>query len=198
MKVFIKAGGVAKPYEVEFEGGNFGELKAAVRAAGHTILWDNTNTIVNSTRVILIGDDSLVPQEDNLVLMVVTKKSAAGADYSALGRNALLGVVRNIIASDGQPAKEFFGNYPQKKTDDVVNLLNDWFGSESGDDVDTSEVVAELDTAANALSLASVAVAAAKELIAGLSATTVVEQKFGGYTQAQLDEQHARFTATVL
>lgn len=192
MKVFIKAGGVAKPYEVEFEGGNFGELKAAAAAQGHSIVWNNTNTIVNSSRTMLLSDDSLVPQEANLVLMVVTKKSAAGADYSTLGRNALLGVVKQTIASDGQSAREFFSNYPQKPSSVIVDLLNDYFGSEAGDDeVDVEEVL-------DALDAASAAIATARELVANISSGTVAEQKFGGYTQAQLDEDHARATALTL
>jgi hypothetical protein len=195
MKVFIKAGGVAKPYEVEFNGGTFGELKAVIAAAGIVIEWSNTNTIVRSTQVILIGDDSLVPQEDNLVLFVATKKSTAGSDYSTLSRNALMGVVRQTIESDGQMAKEFFGNYPQKTTVIVVDLLNDYFGQE--EDMDFTEIQDSLDIAASALTTAFEAVDRAKTALYNVQTLCSEEPVFGGYTQSQLDEDFARLSATV-
>jgi hypothetical protein len=143
MNVLIKAAGAAKPYQVAFDGGTFGELKEVIAEAGHNINFTNTNTVVLSTQVILATDDSLVPQEENLVLMVVTKKSTAGATYDEMSRNALMQFVKSIKNEQGEQASQHFGNYPTMCTSEVVQLLDEWFENEVRPESTSVEEVTE-------------------------------------------------------
>jgi hypothetical protein len=197
MKVFIKAAGSARPYEFEFEGKTFGELKAAASAAGHAINWSNTNAIVKSTQVILATEDSVVPQEDNLVLLVVTKKSAAGTvpvTYADLGRNDLLRYTSGVVAEGGDEAKSHFGTFSSKRTDVVIELLDQWFAAQESAPVDVDTLLQYVDDVEDFLEGAQTALGILREKINNGVAT---EEKFGGFTQAQLDEVHARMSAIV-
>ena len=200
MKVFIKAGGSSRPYEVEFTGQTFGELKAAAAAQGHSINWSNTNAIVRTTQNILATDDSLVPQEDNLVLLVVTKKSAAGAvpvTYADLGRNDLLRYTSGVVAEGGDAAKAHFGTFSSKRTDVIVELLDQYFATAQTASIDVEEVLEQVQDAKDLLNSALEAITKVGELIGSLQVTVASEELFGGFTQSQLNEDHARIAATL-
>lgn len=203
MKVFIKAGGSSRPYEVDFTGQTFGELKKVAAAQGHTINWANTNTIVRTTQNILATDDSLVPQEENLVLLVVTKKSAAGlalGSYHDLGRNDLLRYTSGVVAEGGEAAKAHFGTFSSKKTDMIVELLDQYFATqETTSSVDVEEVLEWVQDAKDLLGSALDAVTKVGELLGSLrvAVSAPAEELFGGFTQSQLNEDHARITAVL-
>lgn len=194
MNVLIKAAGVAKPYKVEFGGGTFGELKAAIAAAGHNINFVNTNTVVLSTQNILATDDSLVPKEENLVLMVVTKKSTAGAAYDEMGRNALLGFIKSIKEENGDEAKEHFGNYPSMRTSEIVELLDKWFEDHQDTGAGTDKVQEYIKDAIDFVEGAQSALIIALEKLQSLRTG---DETFGGYTAAELDARHAEIAAAV-
>jgi hypothetical protein len=196
MKVFIKAAGSARPYEFEFEGGTFGELKVACANAGHNINWDNTNTIVKEHQTILATDDAVVPVMSDLVLFVVTKKSSAGAvpvTYVDLGRNDLLRYTSGVVSEGGDEAKSHFGTFSSKRTDVIIELLDEWFAAQESSPLDVDALLQYVDDVEDFLTGAQTALEILREKINNGS----VEEKFGGFTEGQLNESYARMSATV-
>lgn len=75
--IYIKSEGNARPKKVtDFEGTTFGELKAHVT----DVNFENTNVIIHSTKTTLFDDTSLIPTDDDVILLVVPKQMKAGND----------------------------------------------------------------------------------------------------------------------
>jgi len=186
MKVLIKAQGVATPYQYEGDFATLGDVKAVTTG----IVWDNTNVIVHATQSLLLNDEASLPQGDTLVLVVLTKKSAAGAaDYHTMGRNDLLRHVKSVVA--GEPtAKEWFSGFSNWKTTEIVSSLDEFYADEvavsvaSGDEFDS--VIAQLDSAKQA-------VQGLKNKVIGTPAIPT----FGGFTQEELQSSESYYAAFV-
>jgi hypothetical protein len=189
MKVLIKAQGVATPYQYEGDFATLGDVKAVTTG----IVWDNTNVIVHATQSLLLNDEASLPQGDTLVLVVLTKKSAAGAagpaNYHTMGRNDLLRFVSSVVA--GEPtAKEWFSGFSNWKTADIVTSLDEFYADEvavpvaNGDEFDS--VIAQLDSAKQA-------VQGLKNRVVG----TPTPATFGGFTQEELQSSESYYAAFV-
>ena len=75
--IYIKSEGNARPKKVtDFEGTTFGELKAHVT----DVNFENANVIIHSTKTTLFDDTSLIPTDDDVILLVVPKQMKAGND----------------------------------------------------------------------------------------------------------------------
>ena len=188
--IYIKSEGNARPKKVtDFQGLTFGELKAHVT----DVNFDNANVIIHSTKTTLFDDTSMIPAEGDVILLVVPKQMKAGSvDYSTLKRNDIVAEVRVIIETDGDAARQYFGNYPQMKTPALVALLQN-YGAEAAEAclnefslVDSPEyqrLVAVHQRLSSAVSELNDAVSDIGQLI-----NQEPEETFGGVTESQLDK----------
>ena len=188
--IYIKSEGNARPKKVtDFQGLTFGELKAHVT----DVNFENANVIIHSTKTTLFDDTSLIPAEGDVILLVVPKQMKAGSvDYSTLKRNDIVAEVRVIIETDGDAARQYFGNYPQMKTPALVALLQN-YGAEAAeasvnessiaDSPEYQRLVAIYQTLANTVSDLNVAVNEIGQII-----SQEPEETFGGVTESQLDK----------
>lgn len=192
--IFIKARGTKTPIKVtDFQGTTFGELKAHVT----DVSFENANVIVHSTKTSLIDDSSLIPSGD-VILLVVPKAMKAGADYSEMKRNELMTTVRSIIDSDGEAARQYFGNYPQLKSTAVVALLNGYNDSSAEATVE-EESVADLAEYQQVMEDYSALVNVTQKFNSSLAELGAVllqspEEVFGGVTLSQLEADFERFS----
>jgi hypothetical protein len=187
MKVLIKAQGVATPYQYDGDFTTLGDVKAVTTG----IVWDNTNVIVHATQSLLLNDEALLPQGDTLILIVLTKKSAAGAaDYHTMGRNDLLRHVSSVVASE-PTAKEWFSGFSNWKTTDIVTSLDEFYA----DEVAATPVVSgdQFDSVISLLASAQQTVVELRNKVVGVPTTPT----FGGFTQAELQESEAYYAAFV-
>jgi len=75
--IYIKSDGNARPKKVtDFEGTTFGELKAHVT----DVNFDNANVIIHATKTTLFDDTSLIPTDEDVILLVVPSQMKAGND----------------------------------------------------------------------------------------------------------------------
>ena len=75
--IYIKSEGNARPKKVtDFEGTTFGELKDHVT----DVNFDNANVIIHSTKTTLFDDTSLIPTDEDVILLVVPAQMKAGND----------------------------------------------------------------------------------------------------------------------
>jgi hypothetical protein len=188
--IYIKSEGNARPKKVtDFQGLTFGELKAHVT----DVNFDNANVIIHSTKTTLFDDTSMIPAEGDVILLVVPKQMKAGsADYSNYKRNDILSDVRTIIDTDGDAARQYFGNYPQMKTPALVALLQN-YGAEAAeasvnessiaDSPEYQRLVAVHQRLSSAVSELNDAVSDIGQLI-----NQEPEETFGGVTESQLDK----------
>jgi hypothetical protein len=198
--IYIKSEGNARPKKVtDFQGLTFGELKAHVT----DVNFDNANVIIHSTKTTLFDDTSMIPAEGDVILLVVPKQMKAGsADYSNYKRNDILSDVRTIIDTDGDAARQYFGNYPQMKTPALVALLQN-YGAEAAeasvnessiaDSPEYQRLVAVHQRLSSAVSELNDAVSDIGQLI-----NQEPEETFGGVTESQLDKLFTELRAVNL
>jgi hypothetical protein len=75
--IYIKSDGNARPKKVtDFEGTTFGELKAHVT----DVNFNNANVIIHATKTTLFDDTSLIPTDEDVILLVVPSQMKAGND----------------------------------------------------------------------------------------------------------------------
>jgi hypothetical protein len=198
MTIYIKHAGNSKPLEVDFTGTTFGELKAAAPQVN----WENTNVIIHSTRTQLINDSSLIPNQDNLILLVVPARNKAGAlPYASLKRNDLLSEVRTIISQDPN-ASSYFGNYPQMKTAAILSLLNGYSSTASTSSAD-EPLISSIDEFKVLEQKYVQLVNAVSDLNASLGALGNVifseqpEESVGGVKLSELDADFSFFEASL-
>ncbi len=186
-EVFIKADGNGAPVKVNFEGQTFGELKELTSS---DVTWENSRVVLKGSQVDLVADDALIPSVGPVMIFVVPLKQKGGVDVSTLGRNDLVSHVKGIIESDGQPAKDHFGNYPIIKTDSLVELVNAYRAAASTSTVDDTTEMDEVRAAYQTIADAVPTLLSAINALGKVIRNTESEEVFGGSTLSQLNTDY--------
>ena len=192
--IFIKAQGNKRPTKVtDFTGTTFGDLKAHVTE----INFDNASVMIHATRTTLHDDDSMIPAEGEVILLVVPKEMKAGADYADMKRNELMTAVRGFIDNNGDDAMVYFGNYPQMRSDAVIGLLNNYNPTAPEEEValadlpEYSNLVASYQEVAEGVTKLNGVIEALGEII-----NQQPEEVYGGMTESALDNEFKALSGT--
>lgn len=106
--------------KIEFAGNEWSDLKKIIQKEGYNL--DNMKCVESVNRTTLEHPQAVVPAGNfNLFLMPVKSKSGAG-----LSRSELYNKIKEFSAKNESAAKEHFGNYTQKKTSDLEQLVESY------------------------------------------------------------------------
>lgn len=181
-EVYIKADGNGAPLKVVFEGQTFGELKTAT--AGK-VSWDNCIVRVKGSKVDLVDNGALIPAEGPVYILTVPQKQKGGASR----RDNVYADIKELILQDGAFAKAYFSNYPQLKTDVLVQKVNDYVSSPSNTAVSANGSTVESTPEMQAVREAFVKAHEALNVLGQI--VMQGEESFGGVTLSELNAEWA-------
>lgn len=137
-KVTIYSSNLGNGLSFETDVTTFGQLQTVFMEKN--ISYQNMKVVVGETRVTLEHPDAVLPSGDFKIFLLPTKTKSG-----SLRRSEIYAAIKNLAKVHGVDyVKEKFGNYTQKRTEDLLLLLKEYSAINK-----TTEKVAEKEEVAN-------------------------------------------------
>lgn len=113
---------------VESSATTWGELKSQLNDMD--IKTSGMRAIIGETQVTLESSKAVLPVDFNFTLFLSPMKVKSGANVAELGYKDLKSTIKNIYHSS-EEAEKHFGNYTIMSTDQLREVLEDWYDKKS-------------------------------------------------------------------